>query len=175
VCYFHSKVTDRLIRPDLEVATRRNALLDWHLRRAAAERARRELAVAERPEVFVVIVEIGPTCLEHGHRLDPLDDHVVCLDSGGEPGQLIDNRKARSRWSPRVSMTPTGRNRSRLGEDQVNRLRSWGPGCSERSSIPGRFRCCSQCPGKRATGLPLSRAATLCRPQCWIRFACGDI
>jgi hypothetical protein len=29
---------------------------------------------------FVVVPEIGPTCLEHAHRLDPLPDHVLCLD-----------------------------------------------------------------------------------------------
>jgi predicted ester cyclase len=31
-------------------------------------------------QLYLVVVEIGPTCIEHGHRLDALPDHVVCLD-----------------------------------------------------------------------------------------------
>jgi len=26
------------------------------------------------------VVEIGGTCVEYGHRLEPLDDHVLCID-----------------------------------------------------------------------------------------------
>jgi hypothetical protein len=38
---------------------------------------------------FVVIVEIGASCLQHDHRLDPLDDHVVCLDCSQVAAQAV--------------------------------------------------------------------------------------
>jgi len=31
-------------------------------------------------QLYVVVCEIGPTCLKFGHKVEALPDHVLCLD-----------------------------------------------------------------------------------------------
>lgn len=39
--------------------------------------------------VYLVVCEIGPTCVGFGHRIDRLPDHLVCLDCSAVARQAV--------------------------------------------------------------------------------------
>jgi hypothetical protein len=63
-------------------------------------------------QLYLVVCEIGPTCIEYGYRLEPLTDHVLCVDCSevakravldGVDDQVVAAFRA---WSPREKLQP---------------------------------------------------------------------